>query len=95
MKLKCLEDLCAALVQKHPEAKIDPAFEITFEPCPAGMNGDITVNCFRFARNFAASPDVIAQETADFLSAHAEVAAAEKVKAFVNVTLKWKLNKRD
>lgn len=88
MKLKCLEDLCAALVQKHPEAKIDPAFEITFEPCPAGMNGDITVNCFRFARNFAASPDVIAQETADFLSAHAEVAAAEKVKAFVNVTLK-------
>ncbi len=60
---------------------------ITPERCPEGMNGDITVNCFRFARLCGASPDKVTAEVAGFLSGHADVESVETVKAFVNVTL--------
>lgn len=88
MNLKCLNDLRNALIAAHPNCKADVSFEILWDPCPAGMNGDITVNCFRFARDFACAPDMLAAEAEKFLTAHPEVASVEKIKAFVNVTLK-------
>ncbi len=86
MNLKCLIDLSCALSAKHSSANV--SFEIPWEPCPAGMNGDITVNCFRFAKVFGTNPDALAAETCEFLSRHPDVSSAEKVKAFVNITLK-------
>ena len=88
MKLKCLEQLCSELLLEHPAAKLPQDFTIAWEPCPSGMNGDITVNCFRFAKNFCVSPDQLAEEVTRILSNHDDVAAVEKVKAFVNITLK-------
>ncbi len=87
MKLKCLEDLRNHLIASHPGCKADGNFEIQWEACPSGMTGDITVNCFRIARDFASAPDKLADEACAFLSAHPEVVSAEKIKAFVNVTL--------
>ena len=87
MKLKCLDDLKEHLIANHPGCKAGADFEILWEPCPAGMNGDITVNCFRIARDFASAPDALAEEARAFLAAHSEVNAVEKIKAFVNVTL--------
>ncbi len=67
-----------------------PAFGntgIVPEKCPAGMNGDVTVNCFRFAK-VCGNPARTAAEVTEFLNRHPEVEKAEAVKAFVNVTVK-------
>ena len=53
MNLKCLADLRDALTAAHPGCRADAAFAIPWDPCPAGQNGDITVNCFRFAKDFS------------------------------------------
>ena len=87
MNLKCLDDLRDHLIAAHPNCKATASFEILWEPCPAGMNGDITVNCFRIARDFASAPDALAEEAKNFLEQHTDVAGVEKIKAFVNVTL--------
>jgi len=57
------------------------------EACPPGMTGDVTVNCFRFAKA-CGNPMAVAAEVAAFLHAHADIESADAVKAFVNVTLK-------
>jgi len=88
MNLKCLTDLRDTLLAAHPGCKATVAFEIPWEPCPAGQNGDITVNCFRFAKDFSCAPNVFAQEVCDFLKSHADVASVDLVKAFVNITLR-------
>ena len=88
MKLKCLEQLCTELLLEHPTVELPQDFTIPWEPCPGGMNGDITVNCFRFARNFAVSPDQLADEVTRILQKNEDVDGVEKVKAFVNVTMK-------
>ena len=49
------------------------------------MEGDITVNCFRFARFLKQAPDKIAEAAVEFLSSHPDVEKAEKIKAFVNL----------
>jgi len=59
------------------------------------MEGDITVNCFRFAKALGKSPDEIASAAEGILSAHPDVAKAVKLKAFVNVTLKGSAVHRD
>ena len=51
------------------------------------MTGDLTVNCFRFAKILRSAPDKIADKVCEFLSTHADVVQAEKIKAFVNITL--------
>ena len=63
--------------------------KITIEPelCPDDMNGDITVNCFRFAGRMKKNPMQLAQEVTQFLLQHKDVNSVETVKAFVNVTL--------
>jgi len=94
MNYKCLEDLKAELASTYPDAKT-AEIEIIPDICPPEMTGDITVNCFRFAKVFRKSPDEIAQKSAEFLSGHPDVEKAEKIKAFVNVTLKGAALHRD
>tara|TARA_B100000809_G_scaffold190646_1_gene189278 strand:- start:180 stop:1955 length:1776 start_codon:yes stop_codon:yes gene_type:complete len=61
--------------------------DIAVDPCPADMTGDITVNCFRLAKTLRRKPDDIAEDVTAFCNRHADVKAAERIKAFVNVTL--------
>ncbi len=90
MSLNVLNDLSAHLTATRPGSRAAAAgnFEITWEPCPAGMTGDITVNCFRIARDFGMAPDALADAVTEYLNTHADVVTAEKVKAFVNITLR-------
>ncbi len=73
-------------------AEVFPSFPagtvIVPEKCPAGMTGDVTINCFRFVKLCGTSPDKVTSAVAEFLSGHADVDAVETVKAFVNVVLK-------
>jgi arginyl-tRNA synthetase len=57
------------------------------EQCPQGMNGDITLNCFRNAKILRQPPDKIAEAALNFMLEHPDVEKAEKIKAFVNITL--------
>ena len=95
MNYRCLDDLRSFLSEKYPDAKPGSDWEIIADICPAEMNGDITVNCFRFAKIFRKNPDQIAAESAEFLSSHPDVEKAEKIKAFVNVTIKGEAVHRD
>jgi len=83
MNFKCINDLQNFLMQQTADEKI------TIEPelCPDDMNGDITVNCFRFAGRMKKNPMQLAQEVTQFLLQHKDVNSVETVKAFVNVTL--------
>ncbi len=60
---------------------------LTADPCPAGQNGDFTINCFKIGR-FCGNPMAAAQTAAKFLASHGDVEAVEAVKAFLNVSLK-------
>ncbi len=85
MAYRFLSELEGFLRGKYPNF---PAGNVIApEQCPAGMAGDITVNCFRFAK-VCGNPMALAAEVAAYLSSHADVESAEAVKAFVNVTLK-------
>ena len=95
IEFKCIADLEAFLKSEFPQAEIPDNWNIAPEKCPADMTGDLTVNCFRFARVFRAAPDKIAEMAAEFLSRHADVEKAEKIKAFVNLTLKGHAVHRD
>jgi arginyl-tRNA synthetase len=95
MNYKCLDDLKLFLSEKYSAAKPGNDLEIIPEICPPGMNGDITVNCFRFAKVFRKNPDEMAQSSTEFLSSHPDVEKAGKIKAFVNVTLKGEAVHRD
>ncbi len=88
MNFKCTGDLENYLKAKYADAKIPANWSIPSEPCPQGMSGDITLNCFKFAGIFKQAPDKMAQEAADFLSNHADVEKTEAVKGFLNVTVK-------
>ena len=95
IEFKCIADLEAFLKSEFPQAEIPTNWNIATEKCPADMTGDLTVNCFRFAKIFRAAPDKIAEMSADFLNRHADVEKAEKIKAFVNLTLKGHAVHRD
>ena len=95
MNYRCLDDLKLFLSGKYSDASPGSDWEIIPEICPPEMNGDITVNCFRFAKIFTRNPDEIARESLEFLSSHPDVEKAEKIKAFVNVTLKGEAVHRD
>jgi arginyl-tRNA synthetase len=79
------KDLALHLKGAFPNAVEEPA--IVPERCPDNMNGDLTINCFRFARALKAAPDPVAEAAAAFLAGHPDIESVERVKAFVNVTL--------
>jgi len=95
LTFQCIADLVAELRRQFPSAAVPEGWTIVPEKCPETMTGDLTVNCFRFARFFKQSPDQLAATVRDYLAAHADVEKAEAVKAFVNLTLKAAAVHRD
>ena len=59
---------------------------LTLDACPAGQQGDFTLNCFRIGK-FCGNPMAAANAIVDFLGKHEDVESVTAVKAFVNITL--------
>ncbi len=81
-----VNDLVAHLKSVFPNA--DASLAIVPERCPENMNGDLTINCFRFGKALKAAPDQVSGAVAAFLGNHPDIESVEQVKAFVNVTLR-------
>jgi arginyl-tRNA synthetase len=77
MNFRCIDDLRNHLLAKFAENVDDMALVIEPEICPPEMDGDITVNCFRFARALKSNPMEVAKLAAEFLSDHEDVESAE------------------
>jgi arginyl-tRNA synthetase len=90
MKYKCIDDL-----YKQLTAEETVEFQIQVELCPSDMPGDITVNCFRFAKFLKKNPMELAQNVSLILKEHPDVEEVECIKAFVNVILKAEAIHRD
>jgi arginyl-tRNA synthetase len=84
---QCINELAVFLRKEFPQAKLPENWSIAVKKCPPNMSGDLTVNCFRFAKDLRNSPDKTADKVLEFFNQHSDVAAAEKIKAFVNITL--------
>ena len=83
-EFQCIRDLAAFFAseyEKFPAGTVIPA-----ERCPAGMTGDITVNCFRFAK-LCGNPAQAAGKAAEFLAKHPDTAGAEAVKVWAWLAL--------
>ena len=91
MKYKSIEDLYKKLTSDTEFTE----FQIQPELCPQDMDGDITVNCFRFARNLKKNPMELAQQVKSILASHSDVEKVDCIKAFVNVTLRAEAIHRD
>lgn len=83
MTFRCVRELAEHLRTAHDA----PELEIPVDACPPDMQGDITVNCFKFARTLRGNPMQLATAVRDWLRNHDDVARADCVKAFVNVTI--------
>ena len=83
--MKFLTDLETFLRSRFPSYPAESA--LTLEPCPAGQEGDFTLNCFKISR-FCGNPMAAAQAVAEYLAGHDDVEKVSAVKAFVNLTLK-------
>ncbi len=83
--MKFLTDLETFLRSRFPSYPAESA--LALEPCPAGQEGDFTLNCFKISR-FCGNPMAAAQAVAEYLSSHEDVESVSAVKAFVNLTLK-------
>ncbi len=83
--MKFLQELEAQLRSEFPSYPAEDV--LTLEACPAGQQGDFTLNCFRIGK-FCGNPMAAAQRAAEFLQSHDDVASVTVVKAFVNLTLK-------
>ena len=83
MKFKCIDDLA-----KHFSEIAGQKLDIQPEICPEGMDGELTVNCFRLARPLKMKPDSIADQVLDYFSSHNDIEKTEKIKAFVNFNIK-------
>ena len=88
MKLQCISRLEQNLLTAFPAAKLPEGIHLSPELCPPGMEGDITINCFRMTRYFGTKPDALAEKAAELLQGDPDVSAAASIKGFVNVTLK-------
>ncbi|HJO94694.1 MAG TPA: arginine--tRNA ligase [Victivallales bacterium] len=86
MNFECINDLVKDLSNKFNAAESD--INISLEICPANMEGDFTVNCFRLTKVLKQKPDSIADAVLSFLNKHNDVESANKIKAFVNFGLK-------
>ncbi len=83
--MRFLTDLQNFLVREFPRLPADAEMEAT--PCPAGQEGDFTLNFFKLAK-FVGNPAAAAEKAAAFLAGHEEVEKADAVKAFVNIVVK-------
>jgi arginyl-tRNA synthetase len=83
--MKFISDLQNYLAAEFP--RFAPGTAIDAAPCPAGQEGDFTINFFKLA-GCVGNPMAAAAKAAEFLASHAEVESAAAVKAFVNVTVK-------
>lgn len=84
---KCITDLAVFLQEEFPQASFPENWTVDADKCPPNMPGDLTINCFRFAKILRGAPDKIADKVLEFLNQHSDVATAEKIKAFVNISL--------
>lgn len=84
MQFKLIDDLAVHFAES---ANLD-SLELAADPCPADMNGDITVNCFRLARALKRKPEEIADAAVAFCQSHDDAESAERLKAFANITLR-------
>ena len=95
MNLQSIRRLELSLQKIYSSAQPPSGWQIIPEQCPAGMNGDVTVNCFRFARLLKTAPDAVAEKAVELLRADPDVQSVERVKAFVNITLRSEALFRD
>jgi len=84
---KCITELAGFLQKEFPQAQFPENWTIGADKCPPNMTGDLTINCFRFAKILRGAPDKIADKVLEFFEQNSDVAKAEKIKAFVNITL--------
>ena len=82
--MKFLDDLATFMSERFPAFPGVAALQL--EPCPAGQEGDFTLNCFKIGK-FCGNPMAAAQAVVEFLNSHADVRQAAAIKAFVNITL--------
>jgi arginyl-tRNA synthetase len=83
MKFSFVSDLEGFLQDTFEVSEVSVATDL----CPPHFEGDVTVNCFLLAKVLRRNPMQIAQQVAEFLANHEDVAKAEAIKAFVNVTV--------
>ncbi len=83
--MKFLQDLEAQLRSEFPAYPAENV--LALEACPAGQQGDFTLNCFRIGK-FCGNPMAAAQRVAEFLQSHSDIESVAVIKAFVNLTLK-------
>ncbi len=84
-----LENFLRKRFEKYPDTSV-----LAVDSCPAGMNGDFALNCFKLGR-YCGNPVQVANVVAEFLKTHADVVGVEVVKAFVNVSVKPEAVHRD
>ena len=84
---KCISELAIFLQKEFPQAVFPENWTINADKCPPNMSGDLTINCFRFAKILRGSPDKIADKVLKFFTQNSDVETAEKIKAFVNISL--------
>lgn len=84
---KFILDLENYLKAQFPGKAADD-WHIAPEKCPETMEGELTINAFRFARVFGQAPDKIASAAAEYLASHPDVEKVSTVKAFINITLR-------
>ena len=84
---KCIMELADFLQKEFPQASFPENWTVNAEKCPPNMAGDLTVNCFRFAKILRNSPDKIADKVLEFFKQNSDIDKAEKIKAFVNISL--------
>lgn len=95
IKFQCIEQLENHLKLQYPHVQFSDEWIIIPEKCPPGMNGDLTVNCFRFAKQLRANPDSVAEQVVAFLQNSADIERIERIKAFVNLTMNGSAVHRD
>ncbi|MDD4180660.1 MAG: arginine--tRNA ligase [Victivallaceae bacterium] len=83
-----ITDLVKYLQVTYSQTELPSNWTITPELCPENMDGDLTINCFRFARFFKMAPEQLSSVVSEYLSSHRDINKAEMIKAFVNITLK-------
>lgn len=86
--MRCVKDLESWLKERFPEAVSDESVAVRYEICPPDQDGDVTINCFRFAKSLKTNPMKLAGEVGAFLDSHDDVEKTSCIKAFVNIVLK-------
>jgi len=67
--MRCVNDLTAWLEREYTVSGL----AVNHEFCPPEIEGDITINCFRFAKGLKRNPMEVAAQVTEFLDAHDDV----------------------